>query len=148
MKLNAASVFAAVSTFIVVACVIAGFYLVGPPSLVRAHRLDQERIQALGFVVHAVEAFHERQGVLPDSLNAAYRQSDAAPSQARDPGTGVPYEYRRSDAASYELCARFDAPSEPDAPLRWRHGPGRACFAFQVKPSEAPKPATQSVGPS
>jgi len=137
MKLTAGGIFAAVSAAIVLICLLVGLYLVGPPGLVRAHRLDELRMTALQNAAGVVEAYELQQGALPGSLEAAYSIGDTPLSGARDPRTGRLFDYRRTGAATYALCAAFDAASEADAPLRWRHGPGRACFAFQAKPPAA-----------
>lgn len=133
MSQGSASLFGWISAGLVAVCVAVGLYLVGPPGRVRAERLDEARIQRLGGVVDVVEAFRKQKGALPDTLAAAYAGSEAAPSGMRDPVTGAPFEYQRTGPDTYRLCARFETASQPDAPVRWRHGPGRACFALESR---------------
>ncbi|QUD86838.1 hypothetical protein [Phenylobacterium montanum] len=138
MKLTSTSTFTAIAVALVVASLAVGFYLVGPPGEVRAHRLDGERLSHLQSVESAVDSYQTQQGALPATLQAAVEQSNVVTGQTRDPETGAPLEYRRTSSTTYDLCARFAAASSEGVAMRWRHGPGRQCFSFQIKPRQTP----------
>lgn len=84
----------------------------------------------------AVQAFHDREGRLPDSLGAFTGQ---VPENTRDPVDGEPYEYRRLEGRRYELCARFTHPGPgrrgglwQGNQASWRHAAGRQCFPREL----------------
>lgn len=65
MKLTSTSTFTAIAVALVVASLAVGFYLVGPPGEVRAHRLDGERLSHLQSVESAVDSYQTQQGRCP-----------------------------------------------------------------------------------
>lgn len=131
-------VFLTASGAAVVAAVAAGVVVMGGPGQARLHRLDAERVEALGRIAGAVEAYRRERHVLPDSLAALAAQEGSFTAAALgDPESGTPYEYLVTGPGTYRLCATFAAPSEEDAAVRWRHGPGRTCFDQAVGPEPA-----------
>lgn len=136
MKITPAGLFATIGGVLVAVGVLVAFLVVGPPGEVRARRLDDNRIQFLDALATQIESYQSRQGVLPDSLQRLSAESGLSPSQIQDPETGLAFEYRPTGAASYQLCARFAAAAGEDVATRWRHGPGRKCFDFQIKPRQ------------
>jgi len=135
------TMFAGAATVLVLAATVAGLAVIGPPWKARELRLDQQRVRDLQGISAAVEqhaaAFHE----LPTTFEDLERPPRRYRVKTEDPVSGEPYEYRVTGPAAYELCARFDAASEPDAPIRsgWEHPAGRHCYELVVPP---PSPHT------
>ena len=158
MKFKGIHMFVALVTVGVLSVIIAGFVTVGPPSLERARRLDQQRVNDLQQISSAVDQYYNQDGrdVLPSSLtDLRQTQNSYVPSLA-DPKTGQPYGYRVTSSTAYELCATFEMdasstnPHEPGLPYPpmmpmskgtlngWSHGVGRTCFPITVQ--KWPKP--------
>lgn len=101
-----------------------GFWSTGSPSSVRVLSEDNRRVRDLYNLT--VQIGNKRYGGLqgpPASL------ADVA-LPAKDPFTGVPYEYRRLGGDRYQVCAEFRAASTvaSGAALFWAHPAGRKCF--------------------
>lgn len=142
--MKAGGIFAIASIVLVVAVVVVGVYLTGSPRQARVRSLDRQRIETLTQLSGAITSYRGDHNVLPASLEEVARaEAGIAPADLSDPESGAPYEYRATGEKTYELCARFGGPSDPDEAIRWRHGPGRACFAFTAPPppARAPTPA-------
>lgn len=144
MRVSAGRIFVIASTLLVVAVVLVGIYLTGSPRQARMRSLDRQRVEALTQLSAAINAYRYDHNALPPSLDEAARaEVGIAPANLVDPENGAPYEYRTTGAETYELCARFDGPAAADDDVRWRHGPGRACFAFTAPP----RPSSVKEGP-
>jgi len=127
--------------FGVAACVIVAlglllaFLVIGPPSHARLAALDQQRVSDLESIAAEVHVrFATAAGGLPQRL-----PNDL---EKKDPETRRDYTFRRIDAKSYVLCARFALAAESDdveqssSPQKWPHGAGRTCYQFNVSVSE------------
>jgi hypothetical protein len=114
--------------------VVSGLVVAGAPSEARAQRLDERRVDELIVLSRDVDVYWSRHDELPSSLDEV-TQAAGLGQRRTDPATGTPYEYRRIDAAQYELCATFesDEPARrPTASRRfWAHGVGRQCFTIE-----------------
>lgn len=115
-----------------VAAVSASIYL-NPPSAVKAHALDQERLQALQRIDLAVKAYYRNHHTLPASLDGVEDNGGlSAPSNWNDPVTHLPYEYDVTSKTTYRLCADFSADSQqeenPDVFAYRKHRKGHDCF--------------------
>lgn len=129
MKVGYQSLFAIISSLIVLAAVVAGVIVVGPPGRARDRAVDLQRVQALQNLSNALDGFWSAHSMLPDTLaHLAQDQNGLTAEALRDPETATSYEYSAKGGASYELCARFAAKSDVGDPLHWRHGAGRTCF--------------------
>jgi hypothetical protein len=145
MSVSARGVVAGAAIAIVVCAIAAGLYVVGRPADERVRRLDQGRTQDLAVVRDAVLRYVDQYKRLPASLQDLTGLPDA---YRLDPVTGRPYEYRATGAATYELCADFDRPVDPQRAQfednTWKHGAGRTCFPQvaatlkQLKPETGP----------
>src|SRR3546814_15935292 len=111
----------------------------GSPGEQRKVRIDEHRINDLRAIEAAVRLHRKDEGSLPGDLATV----DARPGVAldlADPETGTPYEYRRTGAEVFELCATFATDSAARAArqgwkgLEWAHGAGRHCFNFRIEP--------------
>jgi hypothetical protein len=129
MSVTARGVVAGVATALVVAAIGAGVYVVGPPAEQRLRRIDERRVDDLEFLRRQVETFANLRKRLPGTLQEVPTIPD---SYLRDPATGQPYGYRVTGTDSFELCADFDRPSDPDrlyfAQNIGKHGAGHVCF--------------------
>lgn len=114
----------------------AGLVVLGPPSDIRARRLDAERVDHLRQWAMAVDAYWADNEQLPGTLDDIRRQQAWAHLPLRD-SAGQAYDYARTGVVTYELCAVFDRAWEPVSPSGedsiWAHGAGRACFALEAR---------------
>jgi hypothetical protein len=134
------------------AAIAGGLWLVGSPGAARRMRLDERRVTDLQSIATNVDVYWARQRVLPETLEVMWATSAGRPTPV-DPVSAQPYEYRVLGANEYELCATFDAESQPgrhddsppfgadvrpdrygDSPAFWRHGAGRQCYPLTPKP--------------
>jgi hypothetical protein len=123
--------FGVAASLFVVAGVGAGILIVGGPGHARGQRLDDLRLDSLRMISSEVDRFEQKHHALPQTLEGL-DAGDAGGESWRDPETKAPYEYRRTGAASYEMCARFAVASDQDEDRQWRHGIGRSCFELSV----------------
>jgi hypothetical protein len=108
-----------------------------PPSDVKAHALDRERMQSLQRIDLAIKAYYRNHQGLPDRLDLIENSNGlSAKSNWRDPVTHLPYEYDAMSKATYRLCADFAADSEKDEnpySVAFRdHHKGHDCFQQDV----------------
>jgi hypothetical protein len=123
----------------VVLILVTALTLAGSPRAARARAADERRVQALQTISSAIDAYHGSQRHLPASLEKLREQPAVYVESIVDVSTGKPYEYRRLDAKSYQLCATFETDSStlPAARPRfgnlWNHPAGRHCFKLTVQ---------------
>ncbi|NTW56649.1 MAG: hypothetical protein HGB20_06355 [Chlorobiaceae bacterium] len=130
MKGRLAGTLAAVA---VLAAIILGLYLAGPPEVQREKKLDARRIADLQVIASAVDFYYTRYGKLPDSLSILEKEPGSRLFLS-DPLTGEAYPYTRFTAGSYRICARFARESGPgEARTVWAHGSGRYCFQLKAR---------------
>ena len=136
--------FASGVTVAVLAAVLGGLFLAGSPGRARGIQLDRERASHLSGISTALDRYWNEFDELPDDLETLERTRGYAVPSIRDPETQAPYEYRVTDARSYELCAVFAAASDADrwSPTYnrygstsrfWEHAAGRGCFSIDVR---------------
>lgn len=126
MNINRLAAWSASAAMLVTALV--GLWLAGAPSAERERRVDEQRIAALQQVARVVSMYFSASGTLPPDIDALVdgRNLMALP---RDPVSGAVYDYLPSGAASYQLCATFEAASSGDPPDSfWAHEAGYVCF--------------------
>jgi hypothetical protein len=117
-------------TVVVICAIVAGIFVLGPPSDERARRLDERRVAQLIEIAQAIDGYSIQHKRLPASFDELQAQTVAAID--RDPVTNAPYEYRPS-ADSYELCAVFQRQSENSATRSWAHRAGHHCFQRRIQ---------------
>jgi hypothetical protein len=124
-------------TVVVVAVVLTGVVMLGPPSEQRARRLDQRRVLELQGLGRSIDGYRKMKGRLPGALADISRESGAAGSVPADPITGVAYIYRVVDPDRYEICAIFDRASDRQfAGDLWAHSAGLHCFTRKADAAE------------
>jgi hypothetical protein len=121
----------------VVVVTAVGMWLAGTPGEVRRQMLDQRRLRELAELSQAIDSHHRERGLLPSDLDALYLRRAQSSLPLTDPVTHDRYAYSVLDSVRYELCATFDAadslgPHDSRVNPFWRHGPGHACFTFEV----------------
>jgi hypothetical protein len=119
-----------------VTAVSVSIYL-NPPSAVKAHALDQQRLQNLQQIDFAIRGYYRTHQVLPDRLDVIENMNGlSSRSNWRDPVTHLPYEYDVIAKTTYRLCGDFSADSGKDespyiAAFR-KHHKGHDCFQQDV----------------
>ncbi len=160
---------ASATAAIVLASLVAGFFVVGSPATQRARRFDEQRIQNIQVLQSQIINYWMLKQKLPDTLDAL-KDSISGFSAPLDPATAQPYEYRTGGKLSFELCAVFNRDSaqsgignrsSAEAPIftaaypvkpygglsendNWLHSAGRACFSRTIDP-ELYRPQPKSV---
>jgi len=121
--------FAIVSTAVVCAAVISGFFGIGTPLQERRISSDERRVSDLQYLAQRIYSDRARANrrTPPRDLQALAPDADLA--RTRDPMTQKPYEYHTGNGSAYTVCANFatDNRSESDAGF-WAHAAGRKCF--------------------
>lgn len=111
----------------------AGLVVLGPPSDVRARRLDAERVDDLRQWARAIDDYWDANDQLPATLADVRRQEAWASLRDHDPATREPYRYAVTGAVTYELCAVFERASDDEPTSLWSHGAGLTCFALEAR---------------
>lgn len=121
---------------VILAAVVGGIWVMGPPAEQRLRSLDAKRLQDLGSIVSAVSVYQAHHKRLPASLDELSKDDDIG-FASKDPATGAAYEYEASEGNVFLVCATFARASEEDGgrpassyrrPAQWTHGVGRQCF--------------------
>ena len=146
------------SGILILATVIAGFFIVGSPATQRARRFDAERVSHLQMIQSETINYWIHKSELPKNQDEL-KSSTTGFAPPADPETKQPYEYRVTGPLSFELCATFktDAvdtasvyPRVKPAPLFypdgaavspqvsandvWSHPADRHCFSRTIDP--------------
>lgn len=140
-------IFVIVISLMVLAAVVAGFFIVGSPQKERLRRFDEQRVLDFQNLQGQIVSFWQSKNHLPSSLDELKNEiSGFIPPL--DPETNAAYEYRTIGPLSFELCATFSFASEesrPDLPVPatrlfaapfsvWSHPSGRFCFQRTIDP--------------
>lgn len=133
MKSGRPPVAAILATIAVTLTVVAGLITLGPPSVAREHRLDEQRTLDLVRITTAIDGYAKRQNALPPSLDTLVATHDLA-LIPRDPTTNTPYEYGPTGPSTYRLCATFQQPSDGNV-AKWNHSAGHTCFDDKLRHS-------------
>jgi len=149
---------AGIAVLVVVASVVAAFFIIGTPRELRLMRYDQEKVYALQNIQSQVTTYWQQKQSLPatledlkDPLSGFMVPED--PQAAED--AMYVYEYRATGPQSFEICATFnqeslamagDAKSRAAYPVGyygpeteyWVHKAGRECFPRTIDPERYP----------
>lgn len=152
-------IFAWVSSVVVIAAVVAGFFIVGSPSTQRARNFDATRVSDLRQIQNQVVYYWQNKNKLPTNLNDL-NDSISGFKAPIDPKTNQPYAYSVKGPLVFELCATFETegqidnsdggisvqayPSYYETFDNWKHGAGLTCFDRTIDPqlykNVSPKP--------
>jgi len=139
MKVQSATLFAALCTIVAFAAIIVGWSFVGSPSEVRLIRFDAIRAADLASISRTIANYRLTHENLPQTLDELQQSQPNVGLNFKDP-VGQAYEYAAKDSFAYELCATFDrAIDVTTEPARLhsmfeKHGPGRQCFSLEARP--------------
>lgn len=135
---------------LILAIVIAGFFIVGSPSTQRQQRFDEQRTSDLQSIQYEVINYWQQKGRLPATL-AELTNDVIGYATPTDPTTNVDYTYAATGKLSFRLCATFAQPTVflgrgQTKPLgvnndSWEHGAGETCFDRTIDPDRY-KPIT------
>lgn len=142
---------------LVVLSILGGFFIVGTPMQARLYRFDDQKVSDLQNIQYQIVNYWQQQGELPGGLSDLNDPLSgyAVPS---DPESGASYEYAMTGRNSFNLCAMFNAISQPgsssavsypSAPVpagasgdlsasNWQHGAGEVCFTRSIDASKYP----------
>lgn len=130
---------------------VAGFFIVGTPWQARLYRFDDQKVNDLQTIQSQVVSYYQAKQTLPTSL-ADLNNSISGFSIPTDPQTAAAYEYTAKGKLSFELCATFNAPTQPysqsgrsmpvaepvygrkNLPDTWDHTAGRTCYERTIDP--------------
>lgn len=124
--------FSVIAVLIYLAVLVGGFPLAASFAAKRELIFNVDRLSALQNIESAVQFYVGEHQRLPASLAETW----AVTHYLTDPQTGVPYEYRVTGPASYELCALFTMSARGGYYINqpeWQHDAGRACFQRTVR---------------
>jgi len=136
-------------SFVVLASIILGFFIIGTPAVQRERRFDEERISDLQIMQSEIVSYWDLKDVLPQALSDLENSISGYMVQ-NDPKTGESYGYRVISDLTFELCATFNRSSNdfgvvsvPTDPYlyrgvfpsqNWEHEAGRTCFERTIDP--------------
>lgn len=143
---------AAITSMVLIASIIAGFFIVGSPRQQRLMRFDEMRISHLQTIQsQIVNNYWMQKGRLPEKLDDLKDSISGFPLPL-DPETNASYAYAVKGPYSFELCANFATESiisEKNGMTRplynpyaygdvtaenWSHGTGRVCYERTIDP--------------
>ena len=155
-----ARIIAGIVSLVVLASIVAGFFIMGSPMKQRVLRFDQEKVNDLQSIQWQVVNLWQLKRSLPQSLDELEDPISGFVVPI-DSQTGEPYTYRVAGNLSFELCAVFNEKSvgarftsEPSRPIpapmmsekiyslensTWEHGVGETCFSRTIDPERYPK---------
>ena len=133
--------------FLVLATIVAGFFIIGTPQEIRRQKQDAIRVQDLQNIQWQILSYWQQKEALPANFEALKDPISDAIIPV-DPRTGEPYLYKKTGDMSFELCATFDGvgtlgsseprPTNMHANENWDHGTGGACFQRDIDPELYP----------
>ncbi|MFH1423516.1 MAG: DUF5671 domain-containing protein [Candidatus Nealsonbacteria bacterium] len=140
-------------SFVVVASIVAGFFIIGTPGEQRARRFDEQRVGDLQSLQGQIVNYWIQKEALPSGLNLL-EDSISGFFVSKDPESQASYEYNILSPLSFELCAEFKTSvkdfnvaykgsrvfySEPmyygsSFQQNWDHAAERTCFERTIDP--------------
>ena len=139
MKVQSATLFAALCTIVACAAVIVGWVFLGSPSEVRLTRFDAIRAADLASISSAIANYRLRHENLPQTFGELRQSQPNLSLSFKDP-VGQAYDYAAKDSFAYELCASFDRATDRTTEsarlhsMFEQHGLGRQCFSLEARP--------------
>ena len=137
------------TSLVVLASIVGGFFVIGSPSVQRDRRFDERRVNDLQIIQNEVVNYWTQKGRLPTAL-ADLKNSISGFVPPTDPQTGSDYSYRVNGSLKFELCAIFKTDGKDyyqnqalpksvrpyDGPYQqnWDHSSGRVCFERTIDP--------------
>jgi len=147
---------------LLVATIGSGFLILGTPGQVRLYRFDDQKVQDLTNIQYQVVNYWQQKQKLP-ALLTDLNDPLSGGSIPVDSQTSQSYKYSVKGPMTFELCATFNAPTQPGAmdgngrsipiaaptepmgssgvdlyTLPWTHGAGEKCFTRTIDPERYP----------
>jgi hypothetical protein len=141
---------------LMIASIIAGFFIVGTPWEARLYRFDEQKVSDLQQLQGEVVSYWQAKQELPATLSDVV-DPIMGYTVPTDEQTGAPYEYAVTGKTTFELCATFNAKTQPYAlpgrpvsvsvapgyPIQagedsWYHDAGHVCFSRTIDPARYP----------
>lgn len=135
-------------SFVVLASVVAGFFIVGTPREQRDRRFDEQRVDNLQVLQDRIINYWIQKEALPQAPTEL-EDSISGFVAPEDPESDLPYEYKIIDSLSFELCATFKTSSKDfglsskgiksfypydSFKQNWDHEAERTCFTRIIDP--------------
>ncbi|OHA14570.1 MAG: hypothetical protein A2909_02965 [Candidatus Tagabacteria bacterium RIFCSPLOWO2_01_FULL_39_11] len=148
------------SMAIVLAALVASFFFIDSPRVVRLQKYDQNIINKFSQIDNAINAYYGETGGLPSDLNNLLNGGSAyyvIESDITDPDTNKFFEYKVDSQDAYELCSTFKTENKSQAndksnngnsyyvDLRWLHDSGYQCLKQRIAGMDKGKPLPVSV---
>lgn len=144
-------------SLLVLAAIVAGFFIIGSPQTQRLVRFDQDKINDLSSIQWQVVNFYQQKERLPDTL-VELEDPLIGFILPQDSQTGKEYSYAKVEGLKFQLCAEFNKesrgnsmdtpqPVKVETSLRygygfedenWVHGVGETCFERTIDPDKFP----------
>ncbi|MBI3626763.1 hypothetical protein HY224_01835, partial [Candidatus Uhrbacteria bacterium] len=136
---------------VVGAVIVAGFWMAGLPQSQRLRRLDERRVSDLQNIQSQIIYFWQQKNKLPEDMGQL-KDSLSGYEAPADLVSGKPYQYGKSGALGFQLCADFSTSSDnpaygvPPTPKsvpyppgayfqdNWSHAQGHICFDRKIDP--------------
>lgn len=147
-KTKTTKILAWILSIVVLASVVAGFFIIGTPAEQRERRFDEERVGDLQVLQSQIINYWTQKEELPAELDDL-QDSISGFVPPKDPATDLPYEYYIIGDLSFELCATFETSSKDFASgykggryispyesfqQNWEHEAERTCFERTIDP--------------
>jgi hypothetical protein len=131
------------ATAILAGSIVWGFAILGSPRTQQLLKYDQQKLNDLQNLNSQVVNYYANRGVLPKAIE------DVADGNYYtdwvDPQSKKPYQYEKTTASTYNLCAEFNKASEEKEQNRysyiyfdginsWEHPKGEYCFKQTINP--------------
>lgn len=151
-------ILALVISSVVLASVIAGFFIIGTPAEQRKIRFDEQKVGDLQAIQGQIINYWIRKEALPQKLDDL-NDSISGFFVPKDPETEASYGYKITGLLSFELCADFKTSSKSQQNLKgarypypyydsfsqnWDHETGETCFTRTIDP-ELYKTSSQAM---
>ncbi len=132
---------------LILASIIAGFFIMGTPGQVRLYRYDDQKVQDLQNIQWQIVNYWQQKQMLPKALGDL-EDPISGYLVPQDPQSGDAYSYTLGEGITFTLCATFNAESQnmnTSRPMiekglseNWEHGVGKQCFERTIDPERYP----------
>ena len=148
MKSKTPKILAWTLSFVILASIIASFFIIGTPAVQRERRFDEQRVDDLQTLQSQIVNYWTQKEVLPQDIGEL-EDSISGFIVPKDPDSDSPYEYNVIDSLSFELCAIFKTSSDDFGSTskgvravlpydsfqqNWSHQAERTCFIRTIDP--------------
>lgn len=150
---------------LIVVSIASGFFIMGSPNQIRLYRFDDQKVSDLQNIQWQIVNYWQQKEKLPAALSEL-QDPISGFVVPQDSQTGSAYEYKTTGKLSFELCASFNAKTQPNsqytsraimAPVpasvegkdlttdTWQHDAGRTCFERIIDPQRYPPYSKQKA---